>query len=193
MKSISAFLAMIMIFSCLNAFPLSVNASTEKFYEGFSELTTEELALLTADKTKYDVTVMIRFSYADMDMSGVSNYEKSARNEGLKEYYLSRNEKISHRLKLKECTVSAYSPFAEIVYDSLEEYGQNKGNLQKAARKKDVARIDVSVTSFSPQDCITTNDDPNYPWEYVLQDINMEVIYMLTLIIKRAVLLLMAE
>jgi len=124
------------------------NSYKTKINESFGALDSEELAALTADPTTYDISVFIEFESSAEELATLESDDPAERREKAKAYHGNKNKKLAQALELEEAYVSRYAPFAEITYDSLEEYEDNWKEIRRIAKSDEVKDVDVSLLTM---------------------------------------------
>ena len=124
------------------------NSYKTKIHETYLELDPEELAALTADPTTYDISVFIEFVSSAEELAALYSNDPVEQREKGKNYHSNKNKRLKEVLELENAYVSNLAPFAEIQYDSIEEYEASWKQIRSIAKSKDVKDIEVSITNL---------------------------------------------
>ena len=176
------FILVTLILSVLfsSTFSLSANAiptePEDKVIVSFESLSDEDLAEITADSDSYDVSVMIEFSYDKMDLSVVEDMELTERRATVAEYYKTRNEAIADDLNFDRLSVSYFAPYAELLYDDLEEYNYNSEYIYEISEDDRINRICVDVLDYTndTESVRAYGDGREYSLSQALIDVGIE-------------------
>ena len=127
------------------------NSYKTKIHETYLELDPEELAALTADPTTYDISVFIEFVSSAEELAALYSNDPVEQREKGKNYHSNKNKRLKEVLELENAYVSNLAPFAEIQYDSIEEYEASWKQIRSIAKSKDVKDIDVMINNLTDQ------------------------------------------
>lgn len=152
--------------------PEADNGSIE-LCEDFESTPKEELNEITADNKNYDVFVLLRFDYPDLDLQSLNGLSKEERRDTVRDYYKTKNEQIAEELGLENISVSYSAPYAEIVYDSLDDYKDNRTDLVTAVKTDDVSYIGADIISVDNENIneSTSSSVGDYPLPWAFTDI----------------------
>lgn len=170
-------LSMSLSISAVSEIETTENAETQVgLCEDFEAASQTELDEITADSEDYDVFVLLRFDYPDLDLQSLEGFSKEERRDTVRDYYKTKNEQIAAELGLENISVSHSAPYAEIVYDSLDDYKDNRTDLVTAVKNDDVSYIGADIISIDNENAneSTSSTAGNYPLSFALTDIGNE-------------------
>jgi len=158
------------MFSAFHSMTISASADNAKAEEKirvlFEEIEEEKFLELTADPDDYNISVFIELAYSEAELEETSDILSEKDREKAKKHFEKLNKKIAKKLDVDEGVMSEFAPFAEIVYDSLEEYNANEKNIYKIAKNDLVVDIDISLVltngSADESASVSSNYDTYY-------------------------------
>ena len=167
-------LSMSLSISAISEIETTENAETQVgLCEDFEAASQTELDEITADSEDYDVFVLLRFDYPDLDLQSLEGLSKEERRDTVRDYYKTKNEQIAAELGLENVSVSYSAPYAEIVYDSLDDYKDSRTDLVTAAKTDDVSYIGADIISVDNEEVneSTSSSADDYPLSFAFLDI----------------------
>lgn len=167
-------LSMSLSISAISEIETTKNAENQVgLCEDFESASQTELDEITADSEDYDVFVLLRFDYPDLDLQSLQGLSKEERRDTVKDYYKTKNEQIAAELGLENISVSYSAPYAEIVYDSLDDYKDSRTDLVTAVKNDDVSYIGADIISVDNENVneSTSSSVGEYPLSWALTDI----------------------
>lgn len=170
-------LSMSLSISAISEIETTENAENQVgLCEDFEAASQTELDEITADSEDYDVFVLLRFDYPDLDLQSLKGLSKEERRDTVRDYYKTKNEQIAAELGLENISVSHSAPYAEIIYDSLDDYKDSRTDLVTAAKTDDVSYIGADIISVDNEEVneSTSSTAGNYPLSWALTDIGNE-------------------
>lgn len=127
--------------------PLYDEENLSVLNEDFVALPENELEEITSDSNDYDVYVLMQFDYPSIDLATLEGLSVEERRDTVKNYYKTKNEQIASELGLSGISVSYSAPYAEITYDSISEYNNERNNLISAAADNDIKYVGADLIS----------------------------------------------
>ena len=156
---------------------------TNKVLDNIIRLSNQEIT--DAFDNDYYASILIELNYDKKECSNElymeenfdsDNYLRRIRKE-MKDYYFLRNEKIAKKLGLLNYNycLSYFSPYIEIVFNDVNEYNTNKGDIKKKLENNEYIKsvvIDL-VKPISLSDDRYYECDEDYPLETAFSDIGV--------------------
>ncbi len=127
--------------------PLYDEENLSVLNEDFVALPENELEEITSNSNDYDVYVLMQFDYPSIDIATLEGLSVEERRDTVKNYYKTKNEQIASELGLSGISVSYSAPYAEITYDSISEYNNERNNLISAAADNDIKYVGADLIS----------------------------------------------
>ena len=129
--------------------PSTDDAALKVLNEDFAALSENEFEEITSDSENYDVYVLMQFDYPAIDLASLEGLSVEERRDTVKNYYKTRNEQTASELGISNVSVSYSAPYAEIIYDSVSEYNEDRDTLMNAASNDKIKYVGADFISSS--------------------------------------------
>ena len=167
------------LFSLIFVFIVSDNNNYNKIKDN---LTKYESIYKKESSEDYDITALVKFSYPKYESefeitdTNIDEYRSAVR-----DYYLTKNNELVKQIGLNKFryTSSYFAPYAEIVFDSLSQYNENKESLLSLLTSDLIEDVNLSILDCGDDDdqaAVSSEyagDDAEYPFAQALRDIGI--------------------
>lgn len=141
--------------------------------EDFSISTDNNLSTSSQNDSDYDVLVLVKFDYPDIDLNSIDKLNTKNRRDTVKNYYKTKNEQIISELNLEDATISYAAPYAELIFNSLDEYYQSRDKLINVSKEKAVEYIGADIITIEQENLGISSDESEYPLLNAFLDIGI--------------------
>ena len=144
-------------------------------------LTKYEEEIKTESSEDYDITALVKFNYPRFESDiEVSDTSLDLYRSSVKDYYLNKNNELVKKIGLNKYryTSSYFSPYVEVIFDSLSQYNMSKNELLSLLNDDMIEKVNLSILDCEDDDdqaAVTefAGDDSEYPFEKALQDMGI--------------------
>ncbi len=144
-------------------------------------LTKYEEEIKTESTENYDITALVKFNYPKFESDiEVSDTNLDLYRSLVKDYYLNKNNELVKKIGLNKYryTSSYFSPYVEVIFDSLSQYNEDKNELLSLLNDDMIEEVNLSVLDCGDDDDQAAvseyaGDDAEYPFEQALKDIGI--------------------
>lgn len=150
--------------------PSTDDAALKVLNEDFAALSENEFEEITSDSENYDIYVLMQFDYPAIDLASLEGLSVEERRDTVKNYYKTRNEQTASELGISNVSVSYSAPYAEIIYDSVSEYNEDRDTLMNAASNDKIKYVGADFISGSQPAAESTEVNSSAP-DFTLDDI----------------------
>ncbi len=150
--------------------PSTDDAALKVLNEDFAALSENEFEEITSDSENYDVYVLMQFDYPAIDLASLEGLSVEERRDTVKNYYKTRNEQTASELGISNVSVSYSAPYAEIIYDSVSEYNEDRDTLMNAASNDKIKYVGADFISGSQPAAESAEVNSSAP-DFTLDDI----------------------
>lgn len=127
---------------------------------------------------KYNINILIKFNYNNFDKSSQLinrdlTYEEKI--DYISDYYSTKNKYFVNKYKLNSYNtiISSFSPYIEIVFDSIKEYNKSKNNIIKRISNANVSSVSVNYLEHSESSVNDGGSSYDYNFNDILNDIGI--------------------
>ena len=176
-KLFAIFLTVVFVFNLVAVSVIGTAANespaTDKICDYIAMYTEEELSALTADANDYYVSVFVMFNYSKLDTRELDEFQKETRLSVIRNYYHTLNLIYAWELGIPTDAISSYTPYAEIAYESIEEYEEAKDFVYNLAESDKISLIEISIMKAETYGSQSTSDVGDYDQDTIFSHVGI--------------------